>query len=473
MLVPVNLTGGTYKHKSLPLSAQVTRNFWPQLQEDEKERSKYILQGFYGQTLFGTQSGGVDRGMFEHKDVLYKVTGSSLYTVASDGTHTSRGTIAGSARCIFAPIGEDIVVVSNGAAYMYDVSTTTLSAITDNDLETPQSAAHLNNQVIYDGDGGRFVVSDVGDSTSVDGLNYATAESDADDIVRVYTFRQTLYLMGERTIELWWNSGQGNPPFDRIEGGILNVGLGALHSVANTDESMFLFADDRQIYSVGGSVSGVLDVISTKAMAKEIQGYATVSDAIGWTMKLEGQDFYVICFPTQNKTWVYPIGGEWFEWSSDATGGRNRANSYAYAFGKHLVADYVSGNIYELDAETYTENGETIVRLRDSAPITGEALGVPGKEIEMNSFELFLETGVGLKSGQGSDPVVMLSFSDDGGRTFSTEQWGSVGKSGQFEGFVVRWTGLGRFSSRVIRIRVSDPVFYSIYSAAAELEACI
>jgi len=465
--VEINLTGGSYQHRSLPLSAQRTVNFWPQKQANPKAKSPYILEGWPGKTLFGSVSGGSDRGMFEHQGIVYKVTGTTLYTVASDGTHTSRGTISGTARCIFAPIGSNVVIVSAGSVWQWDG--TNLTSINDSDLESPNSAAHINNQILYDGDGGRFCVSDAGDASSIEALNYAAAESEADDLVRVYTFGQTAYLMGEKTIELWWNSGQGNPPFDRIEGGIIRVGLAALHSPASDDDNIYFIGDDLQVYSLRGSASAIVTAISTLPMVQELQTYGTVSDAIGWCMNLDGQWFYILTFPTANKTWAYPIGGEWFELVT-GTSGRDSANSYVYAFGKHLVADYASGNIYQLTG--YTENGSEIIRLRDSAPLHGGLVGRPGKRLEMNRFELIMETGVGLLSGQGSNPVVMLSFSDDGGKTFSTEMWGEVGKLGSFQQ-KVEWFCLGSFESRIIRIRVSDPIYWAIHSAAADLEVGI
>ena len=466
MLVPINLAGGTYKHKSLPLSAQVTRNFWPQLQQVGNAKSTYILESFPGKTLFGNQSGNADRGMLEHQGILYKVTDTALYSVDSNGTHTSLGTIPGAGRCILDGIGSSVVVVTGGVPYVWNGSS--LTTVTDVDLETPNACAHLNNQIIYDGDGGRFCSSDVGDATSINALNYATAESDADDLQRPYVHNQILYLMGDKTIEPWWNSGIGQPPFDRLEGAIIQVGLGALHSVANSDDYVYLLGVNNQIYAVQEQNARA---ISTQAIAREISGFSLVSDAIGFCYNIDGQWFYEITFPTADRTFCYPEGGEWFELSSGDSGGRNIANSYAFAYRKHLVGDVNSGKIYELDPDAYDDNGAAIIRVRDSAPLHGGLFGAPGKTITMNSFELIMETGVGLVSGQGSDPVVMLSFSDDGGKTFSAESWGDadVGTLGQFI-FKVRWNCLGSFESRIIRIQTSDPVYYSIHGATAEIE---
>lgn len=465
--IPLNITGGTYKHKSLPLSAQVTRNFWPQLQQENSTKSPYVLEVWPGKKVFGSSQGSRCRGMKEHKGTLYKVTDTTLYTVASDGAHTPRGTITGSGRCVIEGIGDKVVIAAEGKAYEYDPSGPTLTTITDPDLETPNSCAHLNNQMIYDGDGGRFGVSNVGDATSIGGLNYATAESNADDTLRVYTFDQLLYVLGEKTIETWWNSGTGNPPFDRVEGGIIQTGIGAIYSVANSANWIYFLGDDNQVYRMR---SGSIEAILPQPIAREVAGYSLVSDAVGFCMNLDGQWFYIITFITANKTFAYPENGEIFELSSGNEGGKDKMASYAFAYRKHLVGDFDSGNIFELDMDTYDDNGDAIIRTRDTGPLHGGLVGAPGKSIEVNRFELLMETGVGLLSGQGKDPKVMLSWSDDGGRTFSTEQQGSVGGSGQFMK-KVEWFGLGSTSdARIFRIRTSDPVHFCIHSAAVDVE---
>lgn len=467
MLVPINLTGGTYKHKSLPLSAQVTRNFWPQKQSDPKSLSPNILACFPGLKSFATQTGGADRGMFENKGILYKVTGTTLYTVSAGGIHTSRGTIAGGDRCIFGAIGDSIIIVTGGIPYIWDG--VTLATITDIDLQTPNSVAVLNNQAIYDGDGGTFVVSEAGDGTDIPALNYATAETDADDVLRVFTLRQNLLVFGDKTMQPYWNTGDGSPPFDPIITGNVFVGLGAIHSVANNATVCYFYGADDMVYVLQGYNAAV---ISTEPMARTFSNYSVTDDAIGWCFTVQGYNFYCLTFPTEGKTWIYQEGAEWFELSSGAEEGRWIGNSHAYAFRKNLIADYRNGNIYELDDDTYTENGVTIIRTRDSAPLHGGLLKAAGKRLEMNRLELLVETGVGLVSGQGSEPVVMLSFSDDGGRTWSTEMDGTIGQSGEYQ-YKVEWFALGSFETRIIRIRVSDPVAYNIYSAVAEIEVGI
>ena len=466
-VIPINLTGGTYKHQSRPLSSQVTRNFWPQQQQDASTKSPYVLTSFPGKKLFGTVTGSSDRGMLEHRGVLYKVTDTTLYTVDSAGTHTSRGTIPGVAHTIMAGIGNSVVIVTEGIPYEWNGSTLTVG--TDIDFETPNSCAHLNNQMLYDGDADRFVSSNVGAALTINSLNYATAESNADDLQRVYVHDQNVYMLGDKTIEVWWNSGVGQPPFDRVEGGISQVGLGALFSVASTRDWFYFFGHDNQVYRANGAN---VQPVFTDALAREIAAFSITADAKGIAYYFEGQWMYEITFPTADRTFCHPEGGETFELSSGNDGGKNIASSHSFAFGKNLVGDVDSGNIYELDVDTFTDNGAAIVRTRDTGSLHGELLGAPGKRIEMNSFSLIMETGVGLLSGQGQDPKIVLSFSDDGGRTFNTVGAGTIGKLGQFQ-HKVEWFALGSFYERIIRLQISDPVYVTIYSATADLEAGI
>jgi hypothetical protein len=329
----------------------------------------------------------------------------------------------------------------------------------------------LNNRAVYDGQEGRFWASDVSLPASINALNYGTAENNPDLLTRVYSFNQILYLMGTKTIEPYYDSGEGNPPFVRYEGGLIEVGLGALHSVATDDTSVFFLGDDKQVYVIRGGISGAVTKLTEGAIGETFSKYE-ISDAIGYMINLDGVWEYHITFPSEDKTWVFQLGGEWFELSSGDTEGRYVGNSYVYAFGKHLIADYRNGNLYELDSDTYTENGETIIRTRVTPPIHGGLFKKSGKTLYMNTFEIIMETGNGLSTGQGSDPKVILTYSDDGGKTWSKDRFGSIGKLGEFQK-VVSWTALGSFKNRVMKIQLSDPVFASIYYARADLEVGI
>lgn len=462
MRIPVNITGGSYEDRAIPLSAQRTVNFYPEA-TGSGAQSQFVLKPTPGYTLFGSDS-GADRGMLYHKGVLYKVSGINLHSVDSSGTHTNLGEVQGSGKVVMRGFGDNVVIATaEGKAYQY---TSTVSEITDTDLQNPKWLDVLGGHVIFGGEDGRFLVSASGDATDINGLDLATAETNADDLIRGYVFKGQLYLFGDVTTEVWWNSGVGRPPFDPVRGADFTVGIAARMAVSNNDQSIYWLGDDRKPYRDGQNIANI-------GISTAIENYTRVDDAECQCITWEGQNFAFFTFPSEDKTWVYSEAvNRWFEMSRSGEDGRSLISSRAYAYGKNLVADYRNSNIYCLDVNDYTENTNEITRQRDTAPLTSDLLGYPGTEVEIHRFELSLTRGVGLTSGQGSDPIISLQVSRNGGRTFGTEMWRKIGKLGEFNQEIV-WGSLGRGKEMVFRVKCSDPVLFSIFSAAVDAEPIV
>lgn len=460
--VAINVAGQADLSRSRQYTRQTCINLYPEINPNAK--TPVAMMCWPGMKAFGTASSTeVDRGMYVFIGELYKVQGNSLYKIDIGGNYTTIGTIKGSGFTSFTDDGFQMTFVTGG--YVYNWDGTTLTELTDVDLQTPNAVAFLNNQWIYDGNGGTFVVSNVGTPGTLDGLNYATAEAIGDDIIRPYAFNQVLYLFGERSIESWYNSGVGTPPFDRIEGGLIQKGIAGVHCISNTDQFVYFLGDDRSVYQLANYN---VRTIMTASMAHEIESYATVSDAVFYTLRLEGNEFIVMDFPTAGKTWCYVENSQfWFQLSSGVNGGAHLATSYAYCYGKHLVGS--QGNVYEWSLDTYTDLGDAQVKERILAPIDGSMFGAPGKRVMMNRFELIMQVGVGTATGQGSNPVVMFSLSPDGGETWGAEYQVSIGQGGRYQ-TRVEWYHIESFYSGVIKIRFSDPVFIGMFSAAIDVD---
>jgi outer membrane protein assembly factor BamB len=265
----------------------------------------------------------------------------------------------------------------------------------------------------------------------------------------------------------------GNPPIEKLQGRTFEVGLAAIHSVANTDNALYWLADDRRIYR---TTAGAKEVISTMPISNEINKYAkqaitNIDDAIGSTFTIGSDSFYVLTFPRNDKTFLYNENlGElgWSELSSGSAGGRYQGNSFLSAYGKTYVADVTNGNIYTLDLDTYTNNGDSIRRERVTGSVHGGLVGAPGARLQMSKAKFIMETGVGLINGQGDNPRIMIEYSDDGGRTFQHGSWPRVGRLGEFT-LQVEFFNLGTFYDRIFRISTSDNVNYSIFSGTIDL----
>lgn len=460
--VPINVAGPSYTSRSLPLSAQVTRNFYQEINPGAT-KSPNVLQPFPGLKEFSLQS-GVERGCTEMAGVMYRVAGTSLYSVSNLGVHTVLGTIAGSGRCTFANMdGTDLFIVTGTTVYQYDGSTVT--TVSDPDIQGSVAATHQNRQVIYTKPP-EFLVSDVGNGASASALNAAQAESQPDNLVRAYAFKDDVYMFGTHTTEPFFNTGSGSPPYDRITGQIVTVGLKAFHSVAHNDNYFYFLGDDNIVYQC---VQGVFTPVSSVALTNAVEGYATQTDAVGYMVTIQNQKFYVLTFPTANKTWMLneQLGPDgWTELSSDNDGGKYQCTSTVRVYNKTLMCD--SAGVYELDVNKYTQNGATIQRVRTLSDLNGGLLGKPGGRLQMSKLQLFLHTGGGLVIGQGENPRVMVEYSTDGARSFQGGTWASVGRQGQ-NIIKVEWHSYITFYDLVIRLTITDPVYCSIYSASMDL----
>lgn len=458
---PIDVVDQAYESRSKPLSAQVSLNLYPEIVTTGK--TSKALQSWFGRKSFSTGS-GANRGSVDWQGSSYAVNGTALYKIDSVGTQTSVGTISGTARCVFAGAASYLYIVSNGLVWRTDGAT--VSSVTDADLESPNSVAIINSTLIYDGLDGRFVTSTPGDGSSIDSLNYATAEALPDDLTRVYTFSELLLLFGTKSLEFWDNSGVGSPPFDRIKGVTVHLGIAGIYSVTNTDKAVYFLANDNAVYRLEGYTPVQ---VSTSAIGNAIENYGATSDCFMESIKYQGQSFVILTFPTASKTWAYSESANaWFQLSSGVNGERYDFNGYCFSYGKHLVSDYQNGNIYELDINTFDDAGSTFIRERVIRPITGLDIGKPGKRITLTRFELIIETGVGLVTGQGVDPVFMMSNSTDGGRTWSEETHISPGVLGDYTKKVEYFLGVSGYEV-LIKVRVSDPINVSIHAAAADI----
>jgi hypothetical protein len=460
--VPVEITGASYPSISRPLSSQETRNFYQEVNKGGKDQ--FTLMSFPGLTLFGVGE-GKDRGVHEMAEVLYRVADTTLYRVDINGVHTEVGSIPGSGRAIMADDGENLFIVSELKVWVYNGST--VAQVTDVNINGAKSVAFINNTFLYTKD--KFTtVSTTGDGTTASGLDIIGAESDPDDLVRDYVFKQSIYRMGERTIEVWYFSGSGRPPIERLEGQIFQVGLAAIHSPAQTDNAMYWLGDDRRVYLANG---GTIIEVTNLAIAAEMQTYSKVDDAVGFTFTIQGQNFYAITFPSEGKTWVMNESLQadgWFQLASGTDGSIYPCSSLQWIYGKNILADAITGDLYELDFNNYTLNGEVFQRRRVTGTVDGNTLGVRGSRVQMSRIELIMETGIGLINGQGENPQIMIEISLDGGKTWKHGKFARVGRLGETM-IRVEYFGLHTFYEMCMRLTTSDPVPYYIYNGSVDL----
>jgi len=137
--------------------------------------------------------------------------------------------------------------------------------------------------------------------------------------------------------------------------------------------------------------------------------------------------------------------------------------------GKQYVGDYANGKIYQLDMNTYTDDGNAITRIRRTQIINKERVNVIHNKIEVD-----FEHGVGLDVASdvdGYDPQATLKWSDDGGNTWSAGVSVSMGKYGEYETRAI-WRRLGKSRNRIYELTIEEPVKVVITGSYADLKAC-
>ena len=300
----------------------------------------------------------------------------------------------------------------------------------------------------------QFYISGSNNGMKWDALDFASAESAPDGIVRVYQDHGDLVLFGELTTEHWTDSGATDFPFNQVQGISAEWGLAAKWSVAKFDNSLMYLAKNRMGEVMLVRLEGYNPrPIENFEFHSIINSYATVSDATAFGYLLGGHPMYQINFPSEGTSWLYDSSTGMISELQGYGSTRHRGEIYTHFLNKNYVTDFENGNIYRLDKDTYTDNGETIIRQLRSKHI----FSPKDHNMIVDSLQLLMETGVGLATGQGSDPIVMLRYSKDLGHTWSGEIQASIGKIGNYKTRAI-WRRLGVARDWVFEISISDPV---------------
>jgi len=405
-----------------------------------------------------------NRGLDEMNEVMYAVKGDTFYEVSNVGVETSRGTLAtSSGRVSITNNGTQMLIVDGTEGYVYTPSTTTFTQINRGTVGSegfplkPQHVDFIDGFFICNfGGTGKFAKSGAYDGIAWDALEFATSEGDPDNLVTLITDHREVWLLNAKTSEVWYNSGAADFPFERINGAFMEYGCIAQWSVAKSNNTIFWLGQSYEGGKTIWKAQGYQPVrVSNHAVEYAIDSYSRTDDAYGFSYTEEGHSFYILSFPTEGKTWVYDSSVPdpslaWHERSSEK--GMWLAHSHVWVYGDHYVSDYRNGNIYNLSHTAFDESGEEIIR-----DVYTNHLYSEGDILRGMSVELDCERGVGLVTGQGSDPQAMLRISKDGGNTWGPERWRSMGKIGKYKPRV-KWNRLGRARDAVFHLRISDPV---------------
>ena len=298
-------------------------------------------------------------------------------------------------------------------------------------------------------------------------LSFSSKDGAPDNLVSMIVDHREVYLLGETSSEVWVDSGLFPFAFQRIPGTSTQHGIAAKFSVARLGNSFAYLSKnirgDGQIMMMNGYLP---TRISTHAVEYSIEG-GYIADARAWTYLIEGHEVYVVSFPTLDLTWAYDIAsGMWHKWlwvDSQNVFHRHRGNCHSHFQGINLVGDHSNGQIYMLDPNNYTDNGDEIRRIRRAPHLISDY-----QRQYFHEFQIHFQPGVGLPDG--SAPQAMCRWSDDGGSTWSNEHWASIGVQGAYKNRAI-WRRLGESRDRIFEVVVTDPINAVITAANLKADA--
>lgn len=489
------LIGPSYQSQSLTADCQRTMNWYTEIIESTYGKSAMALYPCPGTSLFCTlPGGGPIRGQLEINGRAFAVSKTNFCELFANGTFNVIAQVANDnlpVSMVASP--QQLLLASSGSLYVYQLQTTTNSqglvaggfyTVPHGTFTLPGGIQPFPLQVEYiDGfflvllrNSQTIYISTPLDATSWPALQQITVSVFSDNVQGMIQNQRQLYVYGRKRSTTYYDSGSANI-FDVNPSGTVEDGMVSNFGFCRLDNSVIWLDQDERGAGVVRRYSGFTPTrISNHAIEFAIQGYANISDVVTYAYQDQGHSFAVFYFPTPNKTWVYDVAtGQWHErgyWNpGTATFSAHRSQNHMLAFGKHLVGDPTSGNIYQMAIPSVaigggynfvTDNGNTLVRQRRSPHIS-----VENKWTFHNELILDIETGLGpqppLRDGAGNPrgPKVMLRWSNDYAHTWSNSYALDAGQAGDFR-HRVRRTKLGRARDRVYEIECSDPIPWRI-----------
>jgi hypothetical protein len=454
----------SYTHRALPISAQRLINLFPEVQP-ENAKSRLPLLPTPGLRLLADLGVNAVRGVHVMGGDLYAVAGSGVYRVTQAGVATLLGNIGNGGPVSLDSNGSKLCIVApeNYLAWVVDRATGTITQITDPDFGGATAVTVIDGYYVFTKPNTtEFFLSGINDPLSFNALDFASAEGAPDNLVAPVRVGRDLWLFGDETIEVWSNVGATDFPFLRVSGGFVARGTAARFSIATRIGTAVWLGDDRVVYAAAGIQP---QRISTHAIEQAVGAYTRVNDAIGYVYEQEGHAFYVLSFPDAGDTWVYDFATQlWHERESEGVNVWRAALGCAFAGGV-VAGDAVNGRLWVVDPTYMLEGDDQIIRVA-----TGTAFHAEGRKVEFTRLAADFETGVGITTGQGSDPKAWLSWSNDGGRTFGNAAEARLGAIGQYLARM-EWRRLGQSRDRVFRMQWADPVFTSLIAMNIDAEA--
>jgi hypothetical protein len=426
----------------------------------------YFLTPSPGYVSRATPSAGAYcRGLYANAGVqdgaLFGVFGSTLYRISSAYVATTIGLIAGTDAVIMDGLRNELVIVGGGNLYVWDGAT--LTQASDVDLSTGLTTLAVLGQRAITSSGGtdQLEWSAVLDATDWPSDGFATSEIQPDPVIANVVVGDELYSLGSVSIQIWRAVGGSDADaFDTFAGALINKGCIARDTARRVDASLFWLANDRCLYrAAGADAQRIVNRDLEQALSAMTE--AQVSACKSWVYTDGSKTFYVIVPPIGGRAFSYDVAED--AWSERETyeADAYRHGFYAFAYDMHFVSGTSSDAVFTMERTAYDDNGDPLVKT--------VMLHVPApNNAVISSIGLDIKTFDQPLTGQGSDPLAMVTFYRDGGSVSSAAQglmrYLNLGANGAHGQRPTAWRfGQVKSDGFLLEVSISEPVGFAIY----------
>lgn len=464
----IQLVGPSYQAWSPPFNAERSVNLYPVM--DKRGKDVAALYGTPGKVLFSVAGLGPCRGCFAAPNLRgFVVSAQTLYEIDEGGVATSRGTLLSSSGNVsMAENGLQLAICDGQKLYILTYATNAFAVVASSLPASVGTVTFIDGFFVVNKNGtGSLYISSLYDGLVWAALDFATAESSPDPLNRVFSALGQLWLLGTQNSEIWNNTGNAAFPFQKISGGTMDIGILAPNTAVSVKSSIIFVGQDEYGNGIVYRTTSVVPrPISNEAINLRINQANDKANMVAYAYQEQEHTFYVLTGGGLETSLVYDFDTElWHERAYlNPQGDYETDLGYCsmFIYGKHLVGDKNNGNIYQVDMDIYTDNGDPILRERVYTHLFDD-----NKRVRYNKLNIGFQAGVGNQNNPGQDPLVALQLSKDGARTWSTSQTKPIGKVGAYQ-TQVTFRRLGITQQMTFKIKISDPVKVAITGSYLE-----
>lgn len=415
-----------------------------QYRERSGGAADFVLKSTPGMSVFAQLPSIPGRAIAVVNGMLFCIAGTSLYEVAANGSTTGLGSVGDDDFPEIQGYESNVMVAAGGSYYVYDGSS--LLPVSGGAFTKVGSLTFMNGYTILTEQGGaKFEWTDLGDPSSRNAANTATAEARDDDLLTCEAIGGFVYLFGTESIEIWGLTGQaGVNAFQRVSGGVLDIGLKSKGLFVNIGGAAFFVGNDDLPYILtGNSVQPIYSPAVQTALEESTPTHC-------FYFEDRGHKFCVIRF-SDRPAFVYDISsGEWHERGEQTNLSAWTALDCVNVYGGWKVVN--STGVVSSLASTNADYGLPLIRRAISRTMEWPEPTSPTLEITC-------------RKGHNAHPVDLIArFSDDGGETWSSADPRSIGGAGSYDQKAVWYEGA--YERFTVSVDVTEPYEVPIYSKA-------